>query len=490
MYNKKFKLDKAEIVLHKIREELQNKSSHDPMLSQEFFATLGFKKEHRKRLINTRRLLSEYYDMCQILRDMINIGEETDWNLRTSAQAIYRSIGTYISRIAEDQESYKQIEQLLTKAYDVDPNKPDSVDIVNIYEVVRPNESFAFNRDNLGNVQLLFHGSRVNNFVGILSRGLLVPRFVSNEINNELERTDQGINRYFRVKVEHNAKFNNLTGMLGYGIYFSDSLRTSLKYTRPSRQKNTRLVAVCEVALGACCDYTDFDITLTKSPPGYNSTHGNKSLPGSKFVDDEFVIYDVCQYKLRYIAELQLNPTDQMLENKPIPIEAYLTSEVKNEEMELGDSGSLEDAAMLTDQQQQQSFKSSLKSVHGKAMPLKSVHVRVKIVDMSAKVCIFQEYENEENEPIEAEYLFPLNDGATVCGFEAFINDKHVVGVCKERKEAHREYKEAIRQGMGAYLMDQETNEIFKVNVGNLPPKCKCVIKITYLTELDVQDDR
>lgn len=52
--------------------------------------------------------------------------------------------------------------------------------------------------------------------------------------------------------------------------------------------------------------------------------------------------------------------------------------------------------------------------------------------------------------------MFPLDDNAVVCGFEAFINGKHVVGKVKEKETAHREYREAIQQGHGAYLMDQE----------------------------------
>ena len=44
-----------------------------------------------------------------------------------------------------------------------------------------------------------------------------------------------------------------------------------------------------------------------------------------------------------------------------------------------------------------------------------------------------------------------------VCGFEAFINGKHVIGEVKEKEQAHKEYREAISQGHGAYLMDEET---------------------------------
>ena len=32
-----------------------------------------------------------------------------------------------------------------------------------------------------------------------------------------------------------------------------------------------------------------------------------------------------------------------------------------------------------------------------------------------------------------------------VCGFEAFINGKHIIGEVKEKEQAHREYKQAIK---------------------------------------------
>ena len=53
--------------------------------------------------------------------------------------------------------------------------------------------------------------------------------------------------------------------------------------------------------------------------------------------------------------------------------------------------------------------------------------------------------------------MFPLDSLAAVCGFEAFINGKHIVGTVKEKEQAHAEYKEAVSQGHGAYLMDAET---------------------------------
>ncbi len=93
----------------------------------------------------------------------------------------------------------------------------------------------------------------------------------------------------------------------------------------------------------------------------------------------------------------------------------------------------------------------------GTDVPLQSVHIRAQLIDLAGKVVVMQAYKNMSSFPIEAKYVFPLDDMAAVCGFEAFINGKHVVGQVKEKEQAHREYKEAISKGHGAYLMDEET---------------------------------
>ena len=72
--------------------------------------------------------------------------------------------------------------------------------------------------------------------------------------------------------------------------------------------------------------------------------------------------------------------------------------------------------------------------------------------------------------------MFSTDPPPLVCGFEAYINDKHVVGVVKEKEQAHREYKEAVSKGHGAYLMDEETPVRFTYgNVQSTPLKCKCL---------------
>lgn len=66
-------------------------------------------------------------------------------------------------------------------------------------------------------------------------------------------------------------------GCLGYGIYFSDSVSTSLKYTTASTVRpGRRLLCICQVALGETANYYSFSPTLLKPPIGFHSTHGIK----------------------------------------------------------------------------------------------------------------------------------------------------------------------------------------------------------------------
>ena len=43
-----------------------------------------------------------------------------------------------------------------------------------------------------------------------------------------------------------------------------------------------------------------------------------------------------------------------------------------------------------------------------------------------------------------------------MCGFEAYIGNKRVVGELQRKEEARKTYREAVAAGHGAYLMEQE----------------------------------
>src|SRR5512139_3916232 len=103
-------------------------------------------------------------------------------------------------------------------------------------------------------------------------------------------------------------------------------------------------------------------------------------------------------------------------------------------------------------------------------VPLLGVSVRGEILGRGAKLRLSQRYQNREKKPIEAVYKFPLPEGAAICGFWARIDGRSIQGMVEEREEAFRRYDEALQQGHGAQLLDQERPNLFTLSVGNLKP--------------------
>jgi hypothetical protein len=119
-------------------------------------------------------------------------------------------------------------------------------------------------------------------------------------------------------------------------------------------------------------------------------------------------------------------------------------------------------------------------------VPLSGVSIAAELSSLCARVVITQRYVNRESTPIEAVYLFPLDDTAAVCGFEALVDGTLVVGEVKEREAAFRRYDEAMERGDGAFLLDEERADVFQASVGNLPPGKEALLRITYVSELAV----
>ena len=119
-------------------------------------------------------------------------------------------------------------------------------------------------------------------------------------------------------------------------------------------------------------------------------------------------------------------------------------------------------------------------------VPLAGVTIDAEISTFCGRVTVTQRYENRETTPIEAIYVFPLDEGAAVCGFEAIINGTLVVGEVKEREAAFELYDDAMQKGHGAYLLDEERPDVFQASVGNLSPGAEVLLKLTYVTELSI----
>ena len=240
-------VSKAEGILLQVKNAL-NEGANETALQEmmmEFYQLIRHKTEIDYEV--SKRLLSRKQDLCQLMRDMLNIRETSMSCPNPSSLAKYQALRCKIDAVDPMSDEFLGVErQVLKNNYN-----GCSVRILQVYRIGRVSETAEF-LGSLGNVRSLFHASSVRNFMGILSRGLLMPKVVVED--HGVERTD--------------------TGNLGSGIYFSDSVSASVKYSSPSEMDGTRLLAVCDVALGSCLDLYERDFSLNAAPSGYNSVHG------------------------------------------------------------------------------------------------------------------------------------------------------------------------------------------------------------------------
>ena len=90
---------------------------------------------------------------------------------------------------------------------------------------------------------------------------------------------------------------------------------------------------------------------------------------------------------------------------------------------------------------------SGLLNAEGAPVPLVGVSARAEIRDYACRLVLSQRFRNDETQPIEAVYKFPLDEGAALCGFEVEIDGRIVRGHVKEREKAFEEYDEALTAG-------------------------------------------
>ncbi|CAN9498563.1 unnamed protein product [Ophioblennius macclurei] len=442
---------RAEGLLLQARKKLQQEEKEEvPSLLQEFYSLLPHRAPPTSEA--DLKFISEKLDLCQLVRDVLNVSE---MNLRSPAPSCvgkYRALRCSIDLVQPGSAEYQMVASNLLSS---------KVQILQILRVCRPVEVQTFRRD-LGNVRTLLHSSNPRNFVGILSRGLMLPRVL--EERHGVQRRD--------------------VGHLGSGIYFSDHVGSALFYSKPSETDGSHLLLVCEVALGNCKVTLSRDPTLTRAPEGFHSVHGTSSprAPTKSFQFDEFVVYSPDQVQLKYVVQFTGSQNRRKDFSPTIDLSAETSPQTPDPGLSSGDPGLEDPGTPLKD------ATAGLLDSGGQQLPLKAVHVKCRLMDLLSQVVVFQSYTNKSAVAIEAKYVFPLDDSAAVCGFEAFINGKHVVGQVKEKEAARKQYREAVASGHGAYLMDQDAADVFTVSVGNLPPGATVLVKVTFVSELVVKD--
>uniref|UniRef100_A0A8C9RT03 von Willebrand factor A domain-containing protein 5A-like n=1 Tax=Scleropages formosus TaxID=113540 RepID=A0A8C9RT03_SCLFO len=130
-------------------------------------------------------------------------------------------------------------------------------------------------------------------------------------------------------------------------------------------------------------------------------------------------------------------------------------------------------------------------SSFGHSVPLKSVSVEVGVQGHVASVNSTLQYENQESNPVEAIFIFPMDSNAAVYRFLARIGDVEIEAQVREKEKAKEEYDDAISSGQEAFLLEEsdESSDVFRLSVGSLPPGQTASVTVGYVSELAVQAD-
>ena len=277
-------IEKGEDILDHLHDEVKKKKQNKAVLEElsgDFYTAIPHRigrtrSAVNQAVINNFHALQQKQDTLQLMKDMLSVNGDSNVLYNSHIDQEYEALGCKIEPVEKSDKHYKEMEKYVIDSQ-VDSK---SIKVKCIFRVRREPEWKAFTTK-VGNEKKLFHGSRISNWVGILSRGILLPKIV---VSMGMDRTDEG--------------------WLGSGIYFGDAACTSAMYTSAGKKK-TRFMAVARVALGKMKNFTEITYGLRKPPAGYDSCHGVRCTDkvDSEFDDDEFVIYSADQQRIEYLVE-------------------------------------------------------------------------------------------------------------------------------------------------------------------------------------------
>ncbi|HYD89761.1 MAG TPA: VIT and VWA domain-containing protein [Vitreimonas sp.] len=113
-------------------------------------------------------------------------------------------------------------------------------------------------------------------------------------------------------------------------------------------------------------------------------------------------------------------------------------------------------------------------------LPLANSDFSVSIDGDLANVTLVQTFENPTDTPINATYLFPLNEDAAVYAMTMEVGDEMIEAQIRRREQARQEFEQAQREGRAAALLSQHRPNMFTQEVANLMPGARVRVTLRY----------
>jgi predicted DNA-binding WGR domain protein len=257
-------------------------------------------------IIDNIEMVSKCRSVIEDLKNMV-IGIEIINKADNNIDSIYDALNTEIQYLNPKEQMHSYITNYFNNTHG--HTHQFKLTLKDIYQVKRldiDEDAFHKKKQELGNVQLLIHGSRLSNWASILKNNLL------------LDPSKLGV---------------HIAGkMFGYGIYFANSFSKSAQYCGIDYGSSGLVCfALAEVALGNSISKTDSDSKLNKKflePKGYHSCFGIGQMTPSSYVlhdnvyipqgnlsnsnidtiltYDEKIVYDTDQFAIKYLVIAQM----------------------------------------------------------------------------------------------------------------------------------------------------------------------------------------
>ncbi|KAL4588421.1 hypothetical protein LXL04_001310 [Taraxacum kok-saghyz] len=277
-------------------------------LSEEFYTIIphdfGY-KDMREFIIDTPQKLKLKLEMVEALGEIevaSKLLKETAGMEEDRLLSGYERLHCELTPIEVDSKEFHMIKKYMKNTH-AKAHSNYTVEIVQIFKASRHGEVDRFSEfSSVKNRMLLWHGSRLTNWVGILSEGLRIAP------------PEAPVTGY----------------MFGKGVYFADMFSKSANYCHASQHASHGVLLLCEVALGEMAELQTANHDADKLPQGKLSTKGvgatspdmsmietlengvvvplgnpKKQLESKvRLLHNEYIVYNVDQIRMRYVVHV------------------------------------------------------------------------------------------------------------------------------------------------------------------------------------------
>jgi Ca-activated chloride channel family protein len=125
---------------------------------------------------------------------------------------------------------------------------------------------------------------------------------------------------------------------------------------------------------------------------------------------------------------------------------------------------------------------------HFNESSLLQTDVTMNVSGMLSRTTVSQRFHNDSDQWIEATYVFPLPDDASVDELEMIIGEQHIRGVIQTRQAARETFEQASREGRQTSLIEQQRANLYTTRVANVPPGEEVTISIAYQAPIAYRD--